>query len=134
LVVGLFRGRQIRPNWVTEWPHTEYIYQARVKATDAFNLDAYEYWWGREKGWRPEILTEHNSETAVMWGAGQGQVVYSEYFKCYIYVHLSKFVGMSEIRPKRLTDFRWPQSGFENGFDARRSMESRQRSIRGDTN
>ncbi|GFP55887.1 hypothetical protein TASIC1_0006005700 [Trichoderma asperellum] len=77
------------PNWVTEWPHTEYIYQARVKAADAFNLDAYEYWWGREKGWRTEVLTEHNAETAVMWGAGQGQVVYSEYFKCYIYVHLN---------------------------------------------
>ncbi|KAL5085863.1 hypothetical protein Trisim1_009933 [Trichoderma cf. simile WF8] len=77
------------PKTVTEWPATEYIYQTRVKATEAFDLDKYEYWWGRAKGWRKELLNEHNPETAVMWGAGQGQVVYSEWFKCYIYVHLN---------------------------------------------
>jgi hypothetical protein len=79
------------PKPVTEWPATEYVYQARVKAADAFDLDKYEYWWGRKKGWQTEVLSEHNAETAVMWGVGQGQMVYSEWFKCYIYVHLSKF-------------------------------------------
>ncbi|UKZ57337.1 hypothetical protein TrVGV298_011190 [Trichoderma virens] len=77
------------PKTVTEWPETEYIYQARVKATEAFDLDKYEYWWGRAKGWQSEMLSEHNPETAVLWGVGQGQVVYSEWFKCYIYVHLN---------------------------------------------
>ncbi|EHK26883.1 uncharacterized protein TRIVIDRAFT_33778 [Trichoderma virens Gv29-8] len=80
------------PKTVTEWPETEYIYQARVKATEAFDLDKYEYWWGRAKGWQSEMLSEHNPETAVLWGVGQGQVVYSEWFKCYIYVHLSKLL------------------------------------------
>jgi hypothetical protein len=36
------------------------------------------------------VLTRFDAETAVMWGAGQGQMVYSEYFGTYIYVHLSE--------------------------------------------
>lgn len=78
------------PKSVTEWPSTEYVYQARVKASEAFELDKYEYWWGRAKGWQKEVLSKHNPEMAVMWGVGQGQIVYSEWFKCYIYVHMSK--------------------------------------------
>jgi hypothetical protein len=80
------------PKTVTEWPATEYVYQARVKAKDAFELDRYEYWWGRKKGWRREVLkgSEHDPESAVMWGVGQGQVVFSEWFRCYIYIHLSE--------------------------------------------
>ncbi|KAH6609930.1 conserved secreted [Trichoderma cornu-damae] len=77
------------PKTATEWPATEYVYLARVRAAEAFDLGEYEYWWGRDKGWRAELLSEHNPETAVMWGVGQGQVVYSEWFKCYIYVHLN---------------------------------------------
>ncbi|OTA00718.1 hypothetical protein A9Z42_0009920 [Trichoderma parareesei] len=67
------------PKTVTEWPATEYVYQARVKAKDAFELDRYEYWWGRRKGWRREVLkgSEHDPESAVMWGVGQGQVVFN---------------------------------------------------------
>lgn len=76
------------PNSETEFPANLYIYMARVRASDAFNLDAYQYWWGRQAGWKSEILTTFNSETAVMWGAGQGQIVYNEYFETYIYVHL----------------------------------------------
>lgn len=81
------------PKTVTGWPATEYVYQARVKAGEAFELDKYEYWWGRAKGWRREVLKgpEHDPESAVMWGVGQGQVVFSEWFGCYIYVHLSEF-------------------------------------------
>lgn len=77
------------------------------------------------------MLTEHNSETAVMWGAGQGQVVYSEYFKCYIYVHLSEFGCESQgMNSMRLTArFRWPQGGFEDSSKARRSVEPRQTSL-----
>ncbi|KOS22104.1 hypothetical protein ESCO_001905 [Escovopsis weberi] len=77
------------PKHVTAWPQNMYVYQARVRASDAFELEKYEYWWGRERGWRREVLAEHNSDTAVMWGVGQGQVVYSNYFGCYLYVHLN---------------------------------------------
>ena len=77
------------PGCITDWGQCQYIYQARVKAADAFDLSKYEYWWGRQKGWKQnQPLTTFNTETAVMWGAGQGQVVYSPYYQCYIYVHL----------------------------------------------
>lgn len=65
----------------------QYIYQARVKATEAFDLSRYEYWWGRQRGWRSELLDTFNAETAVMWGAGQGSMVYSNFYNYYFYVH-----------------------------------------------
>jgi hypothetical protein len=78
------------PNHIKSFPAGMYVYQARVRATDAFDLDQYEYWWGREQGWKKVRLDRFDAETAVMWGVGQGQIVYSEYFGQYIYVHLSK--------------------------------------------
>lgn len=66
------------------------VYQIRVNAADAFNLDSYEYWWGREQGWKVgEPLTEFTTETAVMNGVGQGQVVYSPFYETYMYVHFN---------------------------------------------
>ncbi|ORY61774.1 uncharacterized protein BCR38DRAFT_348580 [Pseudomassariella vexata] len=65
-----------------------YVYQARVRAADAFDFGSYEYWWGRARGWRSVPLTEFTTETAVMWNSGQGQVVWSPFFSCYIFVHL----------------------------------------------
>ncbi|KAM5349678.1 hypothetical protein ACJ41O_006183 [Fusarium nematophilum] len=76
------------PNSESEWPAKLYVYMARVRAEDAFDLDKYEYWWGREEGWKNEVLNVFNCETAVMWGVGQGQIVYNQYFQTYIYVHL----------------------------------------------
>lgn len=73
-----------------QWPESEYVYQARVKAPDAFDLSKYEYWWGRQQGWKSDLLTTFTPETAVMWGVGQGSLVYSNLYNCYIYVHLSK--------------------------------------------
>lgn len=78
------------PNHIKDFPASIYVYQARVRAADAFDLSRYEYWWGREQGWQKEVLDRFDAETAVMWGVGQGQIVYSEYFGKYIYVHLSK--------------------------------------------
>ena len=78
------------PNSEGGFPAGSYIYQARVHAADAFDLSKYEYWWGRQQGWKSDVLSEFTPETAVMWGAGQGQIVYSEYFSCYIYVHLGE--------------------------------------------
>ena len=78
------------PNHIKGFPAAMYVYQARVRAADAFDLSRYEYWWGRGQGWKKEVLDRFDAETAVMWGVGQGQIVYSEYFGQYIYVHLSK--------------------------------------------
>lgn len=79
------------PNPVTTWPENQYVYQIRVEASEAFDLSAYEYWWGRGTGWKRQPLTSFNSTTAVLWGVGQGQIVWSKYFDCYIFVHLGTF-------------------------------------------
>lgn len=50
----------------------------------------YEYWWGRQKGWKSELLTTFTAETAVMWMSGQGQVVWNKYLNCYVFVRLGK--------------------------------------------
>lgn len=79
------------------FPAGQYVYQARVRARDAFDLAAYEYWWGRQTGWKPEPLAVFTPATAVMWGVGQGQLVYSAHFQAYLYVHLSACA-----RPRRV--------------------------------
>lgn len=66
------------------------IYQARVLAADAFDLTKYEYWWGTSTGWKSDALTRFDATTAVMYSVGQGQMVYNEHFKLYIFVHLSE--------------------------------------------
>lgn len=86
------------PNYITTWPEKCYIYQARVRRAHAFDLDKYEYWWGRAEGWKSEVLTRFDPETAVMWGAGQGQMVYSEYFRTYVYIHLSKYRSVALLK------------------------------------
>ncbi|KAM0245896.1 hypothetical protein ACHAP5_005046 [Fusarium lateritium] len=76
------------PNNITEFPDKMYVYMARVPAGDAFDLDKYEYWWGRDEGWKSEILDTFDCETAVMWGVGQGQIVHNNHYGTYIYVYL----------------------------------------------
>ncbi|KAI1073788.1 hypothetical protein F5B20DRAFT_586892 [Whalleya microplaca] len=81
------------PTYITDWLNSSYVYQARVKAADAYDLSKYEYWWGRSQGWKSTLLTEFTPETAVMWGTGQGQLVWNDFFKCYIFVHLGPGSG-----------------------------------------
>lgn len=78
------------PKNFTGWPANSYVYQARVVAADAFDLSKYQYWWGRQQGWKRDVLSTFTAETAVMWGVGQGQLLYSNHFGYYIYIHLSK--------------------------------------------
>ncbi|KAH8921194.1 hypothetical protein BT69DRAFT_1244487 [Atractiella rhizophila] len=77
------------PNSVTTFPDNLYTYMARVTAANAFNLASYEYWWGRTAGWKSDLLTTFNSETAVMWGVGQGQFHWNNFYNCYMFIHLS---------------------------------------------
>ncbi|KAK1755510.1 hypothetical protein QBC47DRAFT_190394 [Echria macrotheca] len=76
------------PNRYTGWLEGSYMYLARVKASEAFDLDKYEYYWGLQRGWKSEILTTFTTETAAMWGTGQGQIVWNAYYHCYLLVHL----------------------------------------------
>jgi len=52
------------PTSVTEYPANQYVYVNRVKASQAFDLGSYEYWWGRSTGWKKYVLTTFNSETS----------------------------------------------------------------------
>ncbi|KAF4809794.1 hypothetical protein CGCTS75_v014710 [Colletotrichum tropicale] len=76
------------PTTKTGWVDGSYVYMVRVKASDAFDLTKYQYWWGRQQGWKSDRLTTFTSETAVLWGTGQGQVVWNQFYQCYIMVHL----------------------------------------------
>ncbi|KAI1744697.1 hypothetical protein F4680DRAFT_405760 [Xylaria scruposa] len=77
------------PTSVSSFPDNQYVYMARVNAADAFDLTKYQYWWGRSQGWKSNVLTTFTSDTAVFWGVGQGQIVWSDYYQTYIFVHLS---------------------------------------------
>lgn len=84
------------PTSITDSIESQYVYQLRVHAADALDLSRYEYWWGRDQGWKVgQPLTEFTSETAVMWGVGQGQVYYSPYYETYMYVHFASGQGQS---------------------------------------
>ena len=74
---------------VFSFPDNQYVYQARVKAGNAFDLSQYEYWWGRDQGWQSEVLDMFSADTAVMWSVGQGQVLFSEHYQTYFFVHMA---------------------------------------------
>ncbi|KAF2233840.1 hypothetical protein EV356DRAFT_515990 [Viridothelium virens] len=75
------------PNSAVGYAMSDYVYQARVKAKDAFNLSQYEYWQGRAAGWSSELPTHFDSTTAVMWNSGQGTIMWSPHYNCYFFVH-----------------------------------------------
>ncbi|KAK2059023.1 hypothetical protein LY76DRAFT_571558 [Colletotrichum caudatum] len=79
----------------SDWLQSSYVYMVRVRAREAFDLSKYEYWWGRHRGWRMNRLTVFTPETAALWGTGQGQVVWNDFYHCYIFVHLGRVGGGS---------------------------------------
>jgi hypothetical protein len=81
------------PTTFKDFIGSQYVYQVRVLAKNAFDLSKYEYWWGRAQGWKSTPLTVFNTETAVLWGTGQGQVVWNAFYGCYIFVHLGQFLS-----------------------------------------
>ncbi|KAI0846353.1 hypothetical protein F5Y00DRAFT_272011 [Daldinia vernicosa] len=86
----------------------QYVYLLRVKAADAYDLDRYEYWWGPDSGWKTgQPLTEFGARTAVAWLIGQGQIVWSEFYECYIFVHLSPGGSDVLLRTATLLEGPW---------------------------
>lgn len=75
------------PTSVKDFASANYVYQVRVHKDDAFDLSKYEYWHGRKIGWMQEPLRSFTPESAVMWNVGQGQIVWSPFYKCYFFVH-----------------------------------------------
>ncbi|KAI1499959.1 hypothetical protein F5X99DRAFT_430164 [Biscogniauxia marginata] len=90
------------PTSVSHGTGLTYVYVTRVKNADAFDLSKYEYWWGADQGWKNTRLDTFTPDTAAFYKPGQGQFVWSDHFKCYIFVHISPWtpdVNVSEADP-----------------------------------
>ncbi|EXJ84844.1 hypothetical protein A1O3_05518 [Capronia epimyces CBS 606.96] len=70
-----------------------WVYVARVPAANATQLDRYEYWNGDE--WQAERLQKDSigEKESVFWQINQGQVVYSKWFGCFIFVYCDNFMN-----------------------------------------
>lgn len=68
-----------------------WVYLARVQATKATELNAYEYWNG--EGWQFERLNreELDEKQSVFWQINQGQIYWSKFHNCFIFVHCDNF-------------------------------------------
>lgn len=68
-----------------------FSYLARVPAQQAFQLDAYEYWNG--DGWQKERLNpkEMGEKGNVFWQTQQGQMFWSKYHNCLVFVYADNF-------------------------------------------
>ena len=68
-----------------------YVYLARAPAEQVLELDAYEYWNGDD--WQLERLQRDSlsEKEGVFWMAQQGQVVWSRYHGCFIFVYCDAF-------------------------------------------
>ncbi|RMZ75339.1 hypothetical protein DV738_g5531, partial [Chaetothyriales sp. CBS 135597] len=64
-----------------------FVYAARVRCHEATNLEAYEYWNGQT--WQKERpkSNEWGNDQRVFWMVNQGQVIYSNYFKSFLFVY-----------------------------------------------
>jgi hypothetical protein len=78
------------PSIAKDWIQAGYSYLTRVNATDVFNLQKYEYYYGPTKGWSKTPHNQFGSDIATFWNVGQGQITYNQFYKCYIFVHLGK--------------------------------------------
>ncbi|KAI0104486.1 hypothetical protein F4814DRAFT_452605 [Daldinia grandis] len=97
------------PTSVTDSADAQYVYLLRVKVADVYALDRYEYWWGPDSRWKTEQpLAEFGVRTAVAWLVDQGQVAWSEFYECYIFVHLSHQKGGSDVLPRTATSLEGP--------------------------
>lgn len=67
-----------------------WVYLTRVRAEEATNVNCYEYWNGEE--WQSERLQKNSigEQESVFWQINQGQVAWSNYFGCFVFVYCGK--------------------------------------------
>ena len=61
-----------------------WTYLARVHYDHATKLEAYEYWNGTD--WQKERLYNMGEKESVFWQTHQGQVIWSEFYKCFVFI------------------------------------------------
>jgi hypothetical protein len=64
---------------------TPYVYLARVLWQNATDLSCYEYWNG--DCWQTDRLSSPGEKEGVFWQINQGQVIYSNYYRCFVFVY-----------------------------------------------
>jgi hypothetical protein len=64
---------------------TPFVYLARVSWRNATDLSCYEYWNGDT--WQIERLYNPGDKEGVFWQINQGQVIYSSYYDCFIFIY-----------------------------------------------
>ena len=74
-----------------------WVYLARVPWQDATDVTCYEYWNG--DGWQSERLNYGVGEKeSVFWAVNQGQVVWNDYYGCFLFVYCGNFPPLLFIR------------------------------------
>lgn len=68
-----------------------WVYLTRVRQDEATQLECYEYWNGSD--WQKERLNSASlgEVESVFWQINQGQVVWSRYFGCLIFIYCGEF-------------------------------------------
>ncbi|KAL9616631.1 MAG: hypothetical protein Q9160_008514 [Pyrenula sp. 1 TL-2023] len=87
-------------DYIYSYGHAEsnpWVYVARVPTEHAFELSEYEYWNG--ENWQKELLTDFGEKESVFWQVNQGQVIWSNYYGCFVFVYADSFVD-SKIQAK----------------------------------
>lgn len=75
-------------DYIYAYGHTEstpYVYLARVPWQSATDLFCYEYWNGN--CWQTDRLYNPGETEGVFWQINQGQVIYSHYYDCFMFVY-----------------------------------------------
>ena len=78
-------------NYVYAYGHAkanDLVYISRVPIQSAFNLSKYEYWNGED--WQGEKLTNYGMKEGIFGQVNQGQVFFSNYWGCYVFVYMGK--------------------------------------------
>lgn len=68
--------------------NSAFVYVCRVPVHSATNQSAYEYWNGEH--WQKERLRKPGEKARVFWQINQGMVIYSEFYKCFMFVFSGK--------------------------------------------
>lgn len=86
-----------------------YVYVCRVRCECATDLSQYEYWNG--ENWQKERLYNPGEKEGVWWQINQGQVIWSNYYGCFIFIFVGKhsfsdfgLVGQGHQQAHVLTD------------------------------
>jgi hypothetical protein len=67
---------------------TPYVYVTRVRWDKATDLACYEYWNG--KTWQTDRMYNVGEKEGVLWQVNQGQVIWSNYYGCFMFVYSGK--------------------------------------------